>query len=185
MVEWIRCGGGRAATVPRKAVVRTLAKRTALIWRPLLVCVDKAAEEGRPLGSLHRDTMALVSSFLDGQASAVLAALVRTGRIHNDLLVAMARFSCHGRRLVLRDGRPMASGLFCHRHYCRWRRCGLSCPTIDVGYTRSSYLRRRLTRTLPRGCWEGTVHSADQDSPIPFAPWVLDTLERRHSRLIR
>jgi len=154
----------------------------ALIYPPLFVCANKAIEEGNPLFALSATTLAHISSFLAGFEDGALARLVGTGRIHNDLLVAMARKSCHGRRIVLKDGRLMSTTLSCHRQKCQWRSQNRACITRHCDYTRSKILMTAFRRRPPR-CWDGDVHD-DEGRPVAFGRWVLNELTRRHREVV-
>jgi len=185
---WIRpskrCKASTHKT-PREAVVRRLNALEWLIHPSLYVCASKAAAEGATLGKLPSDLLVDVSSYLTGWEDGALDRMVATGRVHNDLLVAMARFSCHGRRLVLRNGRCMSTDKSCHRHYCQWRRRGVRCITWTSKYTRSRVLVDAFSKHRPRRCWEGTVFSEDQGRDVLFARWVLSELKSRHAAVLQ
>ena len=179
---WIRrCHKKRKLTgkASRKEVLHSLARMEALIFPPLFVCANKAINEGNPLGALSASTLAHISSYLTGYEDGSLDRLVSTGRIHNDLLVAMARKSCHGRRLVLKDGRLMSTTLSCHRQKCQWRRKGRQCITWHRQYTRSSILTKQFPSWRPPRCWDGDVKD-EAGRPVAFGRWVLEELTRRH-----
>ena len=187
--SWIRCSK-RPKTIPlknasRKEVLRTIHHSAYRIHPGLRVCFTKAIEEYNPLGRLNNDMLALISTYLF--ESNLLLELLQTGRIHRPFLVAMARFSCHQRRIEIRGGRCMTTNLSCHRHFCKWRTgTHHNCITWGHNYTQGRFLNNVLTtKKLPKKCWDGYIYSRDQNKEIHFSQWIIDQVQQRHKRALR
>ena len=152
----------------------------------LCVCSQKAFLENRPIGLLSIELLETIAKFLEEYNDLILSRFLCTRRIPNHLLVAMARYSCHVRRLYIHRGRIRCTHLSCHRKYCQWRRCGKRCITYNSNYIRSRYLHAFFeTQHRPYRCWTGTIFSVDENKWVNFSGWILQQLRQNHLKRLK
>lgn len=151
----------------------------------LSICSQKAYLENKPFGLLSIELLETVAKYLEEYNDLILSRFLCTRRIPNHLLVAMARYSCHVRRLYIHQDRIRCTHLSCHRKYCQWRRCGKRCITYNPKYIRSRFLYTLFeTQRRPYRCWTGTIFSVDENKWIEFSEWILQQLHQYHLKLL-